>query len=145
MPGFTLRSTLFAALLVGAAALAAAPKVTVQVDVVHASDQGTEVQPPSLRSMKDAFTQSGFNYKSYRQLSSERVDLTQNTPREVRLPNGRTATLKLVDVKDNVAQIQVRVPPLETTYSLGRQGSVFMQAGPHNGGMLVLVLSPVAR
>lgn len=139
------RSTLFAALVIGAVALAAAPKVTVQVDVVHASNQGSEVQPPSLQAMKSAFTQSGFNYQSYRQLSSEKVELTPNAPRQVSLPNGKTATFTLIGVKDNVAQVKVSVPPLETTYSLGREGRVFLQAGPHKGGMLVLVLSPIGR
>lgn len=138
------RSTLFAALLLSFAALAAAPAVTVQLDVVHASNQGTEVQPPSLMAMKKSFAQSGIDYKSYRQLSSQKVKLTPNTATQVSLPNGKVATLTLVDVKDNVAQVKVGVPPLETTYSLGRQGRVFIQAGPHNGGTLVLVLSPVA-
>lgn len=142
------RMGLLATFLFAAAALAAPPApagVTVKVDVVDASNQGTEVQPPSLAAMKDTFTQSGFNYHSFRQLSSEKVTLAPNAPHTVRLPNGRTATLRLVEVKDNVAKIKVSVPPLETTYSLGRQGSVFMQAGPYNGGTLVLVLSPVGR
>jgi hypothetical protein len=139
------RLTALAALLFAFAAFAAPTTVTVKVDVVDASNQGSEVQPANLRAMKDAFTQSGFNYKSYRQLSSEKVELAPNAPHTVKLPNGRTATLKLLDVKDNVARIQVSVPPLETTYSLGRSGSVFLQAGPHKGGMLVLVLSPVGR
>jgi hypothetical protein len=144
MQNALVRTALFAALLVGATAFAAAP-VTVQVDVVHASNQGTEVQPPSLAGMKTAFTQSGFNYKSYKQLSTQKVELAPGQAKTVSLPNGQTATLTLVDVKDNVAQVKVNVPPLETTYSLGRQGRVFIQAGPHNGGMLVLVLSPVSR
>lgn len=143
------RTGLLTAFLLAAVAFAAPPaaatQVTVKVDVVDASNQGTDVQPPSLAAMKATFTQSGFDYHSFRQLSSEKVTLAPNAPRTLRLPNGRTATLKLLSLKDNVAKIQVSVPPLETTYSLGRQGSVFMQAGPHNGGMLVLVLSPAGR
>jgi hypothetical protein len=139
------RLTLLAALLCAAAAFAAPTTVTVKVDVVEASNQGTEVQPASLAAMKDTFTQSGFNYKSYRQLSSQKVSLAPNAPQTLKLPNGRTAKLTLLDVKDNVAHIQVSVPPLEATYSLGRSGSVFIQAGPHKGGVLVLALSPVGR
>jgi hypothetical protein len=132
-------------LLFAGAALAEGQRVEVQVEVVHASDKGSAIEPPSLKHMQEAFSQSGFNYKSYRRLSDERLTLEANQPKKVSLPNGRTATLSLVEVKDNVAQIHVSLPPLETTYTLGREASVFLQGGAHNGGMLVLVLSPVKK
>ena len=129
-------------LLVAGAALAQGQKVDVRVEVVHATDKGNAIEPPSLKHMQEAFSQSGFNYKSYRRLSEEQLSLEAGQPKKVALPNGRTATLSLVGVKDNVAQVHVALPPLETTYTLGRENSVFIQGGPHNGGMLVLVLSP---
>ena len=132
-------------LLFAGAALAEGQKVEVQVEVVHASDKGTAIEPPSLKHMQEAFSQSGFNFHSYRRLSEERLTLEPNQPKKVTLPNGAVATLNLVDVKDNVAHIHVTLPPLETTYALGREGSVYVQGGPHNGGVLVLVLSPVKK
>ena len=131
------------AVFLATAAFADASRVDVQVEVVHASDKGSAIDPPSLKHMQEEFSQSGFNYSSYRRLSSQRLSLAPNQPQTVKLPNGRTATLVLKDVSANVAHIQVKLPPLETTYALGRTGSVFIQGGPQGGGMLVLVLSPV--
>ena len=130
-------------LLCASVAFADAGRVDVQVDVVHASDKGKAIDPPSLKHMQESFSQSGFNYSSYRRLSSQRLSLAPNQAQQVKLPNGRTATLTLKDVSANVAHIHVSVPPLETTYALGREGSVFIQGGPQGGGMLILVLSPV--
>ncbi len=63
-------------------------------------------------------------------------------PAEVRLPNGKAATLTLLSVKGSQSQVSVSLPPLHTTYTLGREGSVYLQAGPHGPGVLILVLTP---
>lgn len=139
------RAALWASLLLACAAWAAPPKVTVRVALIHASDKGNVVEPPSLRAMKASFTQSGFHFQSYRQIFSRRLILEQGHSEKIALPNHRTATLRLESVSKNVARIHVSIPPLETTYALGRKGSVFLQAGPHQGGVLILVLSPSTR
>lgn len=140
----SLRTGLIAAvclLTATVSAWAANEKVDVVVEVVHASDSGSTVDPP-LKGMKDAFTKAGFNYKSYRRLSREKRTLVKSQASVVSLPNNQKATVTLMSVANNSAQVQVGVGPLKTTYTLGREGSLFIQAGPHNGGMLVLVLSP---
>ena len=144
---FALRGTAGAVLLglslFGATAgLAEEPKVEVIAAEVHASDEGTTVDPP-LVAMKDAFHQAGLNYHSFRQLSRQRLTLRKGTAAELKLANGQSASLSLKDVKGGTAHIDVSLPPVKTTYALGREGSVFIQAGPHSGGMLILVLSPV--
>ena len=62
----------------------------------------------------------------------------------MRLPNAKTATLTLLSVKGSQSQVSVSLPPLQTTYTLGREGSVYLQAGPHANGVLILVLTPSA-
>jgi hypothetical protein len=62
----------------------------------------------------------------------------------VRLPNNKAATLTLLTVKGSQSQVSVSLPPLHTTYTLGREGSVYLQAGPHANGVLILVLTPAA-
>jgi hypothetical protein len=118
-------------------------KVDVVVEEVHASNTGNTVDPP-LVSMKDSFSKAGLNFTSFRRLSRQRMTLTQGAVKELRLANGHEAKLRLTDVKSREAHIMVSLPPVETSYKLGREGSVFIQAGPHSGGMLILVLSPVA-
>jgi hypothetical protein len=40
-----------------------------------------------------------------------------------------------------VAQVHVKVPPLDATYSLGKGKSLFVQAGVYEAGELWLVIS----
>jgi hypothetical protein len=129
--------------LVGAvSALAADAKVDVVVEQVHASNNGTSVDP-ALTPMKASFSQAGLNYTSFHRLSREPTALEKGKAKEVALANGRSAKLTLTSVQSGEAHVAVSLPPVETTYKLGREGSVYIQAGPHNGGVLILVLSPV--
>jgi hypothetical protein len=101
------------------------------------------VDPP-LVAMKDAFTKSGFNYKSYHRLSREKLTLKKGEPHEIKLPNGRVAKLTFEGMNAGAAQIRAEVKPILTTNTLGKEGSVFLHAGAHSGGVLILVLSPAA-
>lgn len=134
------RSALLASLLVASAA-AAQPAVALVVEVVQASNEGTGVDP-GLERMRDQFAKSGITYRSYRRISRDQVQLAAGKPSDVKLPNGKTGTLTLVSVKGSTAQVSVSLPPLQTVATLGREGSVYLQAGPHAGGVLILVLTP---
>ena len=63
-------------------------------------------------------------------------------PSALKLPNGVEATLAVEGLKDDVATLRVKVPPADATYKLGKKGSLYVQAGAHDGGDLWLVLSP---
>jgi hypothetical protein len=131
-----------------AAALAAPPAVAqttvaLVVEVVRASNDGSGVDA-GLEGMRDQFAKSGITYKSYRRLSHEHLSLTAGKPAVQKLPNGKTASLTLLGVKAGAAQVSVSVPPVQTVTTLGREGSVYLQAGPHTGGVLILVLTPAA-
>ena len=134
------RCALLAA-LVCAFPVAAQPHVSLWAEVVQASNEGTGVDA-GLEKMQQQFAKSGITYKSYRRLSREQLQLAQGHAAEVRLPNGKVATLTLLSVKGSQSEVSVSVPPLQTTYTLGREGSVYLQAGPHANGVLILVLTP---
>jgi hypothetical protein len=136
------RPALLAALLLALPVLAQS-RVPLLAEVVQASNEGTGVDP-GLEKMRDQFAKSGITYKSYRRLSHEQLQLAMGKPAEVRLPNTKTATLTLLSVKGSLSQVSVSLPPLQTTYTLGREGSVYLQAGPHASGVLILVLTPSA-
>ncbi|HXX31158.1 MAG TPA: hypothetical protein VEJ89_10620 [Myxococcaceae bacterium] len=129
------------AVLVLALPAAAEPAVAVVVEVVQASNDGGGVDA-GLERMREQFAKSGISYKSYRRISREQFLLALSKPAEVKLPNGKTGTLTLVAVKGASAQVSVSLPPLQTVATLGREGSVYLQAGPHAGGVLILVLTP---
>jgi hypothetical protein len=129
-------------LLVLAPVLAVAQDtVKVKADVVLAKREPGNFEPDSLRSMQKAFEKK-VNYGSLKQLSSQTVSLATARPLVVPLPNAKKAELSLEGIKADVAQLRVKVPPTDTVYTLGKQGSLYVQAGTHEGGDLWLVLSP---
>jgi hypothetical protein len=133
-------STALAALLLAVPATAE-NHVALSADVVQASNEGTGVDA-GLEKMREQFAKSGIVYKSYRRLSHEALQLAQGKSVEVRLPNNKTATLTLLSLKGSQSEVSVSLPPVQTTYILGREGSVYLQAGPHATGVLILVLTP---
>ncbi|MGO9829273.1 MAG: hypothetical protein ACLPJH_03970 [Myxococcaceae bacterium] len=134
------RASLLAAVVL-ALPVAAQSRVSLLAEVVQASNDGTGVDP-GLEKMRDQFAKSGITYKSYRRLAQQPLQLLLGKPAEVKLPNGKAATLTLLSVKGSQSQVSVALPPLHTTYTLGREGSVYLQAGPHASGVLILVLTP---
>jgi hypothetical protein len=133
--------TVLSTSLVLSAQAFAEPKVEVMADVVHASNQGAT--DSALFNMKAMFSAEGFGFTSYRRLSSAKLAIQKHKAADIHLPNGQTASVKLDELKDGKAHLRVSVPPGETVYTLGREGSVFVDAGPYKGGSLILVLSPI--
>ena len=134
------RSAVLAAALCALPALAQG-HISLVAEVVQASNEGTTVDP-GLEKMREQFAKSGITYKSYRRLSQEQLQLVVGKAAEVRLPNNKSASLTLLSVKGTQSQVSVSLPPLHTTYTLGREGSVYLQAGPYASGVLILVLTP---
>ena len=119
--------------------LAADPAVSVQADVVYASTQAGTVDP-SLEKIRAAMA-AKVKYATMKKLDSKKLELKLNQLQRLTLPNQKVAELTLQDVKDNVATLKLRVPPTEAVYSLGRDKSLFVQGGTHDGGDLWVVLS----
>jgi hypothetical protein len=137
------RFALVALLVATPAAWAQAPKVEVMADVVLASNKDATIDPPALAKMKDKFAAAGFSFTSYRRLSSQKLAVLKEPPAQLDLPNQRKVELRLQELKDGTATVKLEIPKLiQTTVSLGKEGSVFQHAGPHDGGQLFLVLSP---
>lgn len=134
------RSTVLAGLLLATPALSE-NRVVLSAEVVQASNESTGVDA-GLEKMREQFAKSGIVYKSYRRLSHEQLQLALGKAVELRLPNAKTASLTLLSMKGSQSQVSVSLPPVQTTYTLGREGSVYLQAGPHANGVLILVLTP---
>jgi hypothetical protein len=113
-------------------------RVPVQAEVVLASTTAGTVDSTLLPMQETLATR--VKYQSMKKVSSVKLQLS-SAPSSVALPNQKTAEVSLVSLKDNVAQVKVKVPPVDATYSLGKQKSLYVQAGPHEGGDLWLVLS----
>jgi hypothetical protein len=94
---------------------------------------------PSLAAMQVTLA-SRVKYQTLKKVSAVKLELSA-APSNVPLPNAKTAEVTLLRLKDNVAQVRVKVPPVDATYSLGKDKSLYVQAGAHEGGDLWLVLS----
>jgi hypothetical protein len=132
-----------------AAALADEAKVEIVAEVVLASQQGNAIDPPQLAKMKEELAQKNLRFTSLKRLSQKKVAVRQDKPEEIGLPDGRNATLRLAQLKDDAATVKVTVaqrnsprPLLEATYRLARDKSTFIHCGQYNNGELFLVLSP---
>lgn len=130
---------MFASLALSLTILAAEPSVPVQAEVVHATTAAGTVDP-SLVKMRDAMA-SRVKYQGLKKLDAKKLELVANKPQLLSLPNQKVAELTLQSVKDDVATLKVKLPPTEAVYTLGREKSLYLQGGAHDGGDLWLVLS----
>lgn len=126
------------ALVLSTVAMAQDAKITVNAEVVHAQVK-TGMIEPGLQEMQTALAQ-GKKYGSLKRISTQKVTV-QAKSAVVPLPNGTSAELSLVTLEQGVATIKVKVPKGETTSKLGRDRSLYQQAGEWQGGDLWLVLS----
>lgn len=136
---------ILAAFTLGTTAIAA-EKVEIHAEVVKLSKKGTEIDPPKLAEMKKKFDSAGWAYTSFKRLSEQKLAIEQGKSDKLTLPNKRVAEISIDHVKDGVAQVSVHMPPLtKVQYQLGREGSLYIDGGWHEGGKLMLVLSPPAK
>ncbi len=126
------------ALVVSTVAFAQEAKVAVKAEVVHAQLKAGAVDP-GLEPMQTALA-SGKKYGMLKRISTQKITLDKK-PVSVALPNGKSAEMSLVTLEQGVATIKLKVPQGETISKLGRDGSLYQQAGDWQGGDLWLVLS----
>lgn len=133
---------LLAGAVAPAPALAADPKVRFFVDVVYGSSQGNEVDPPHLESMRKKF-QKDFTLTSFKQLSSQTVEVDAKTPAQLTLPNGTKASFALAQINKDIAHVDMTVGKVTSRIELGKKASVYAMAGTHQDGVLIVVVSPI--
>jgi hypothetical protein len=113
-------------------------KIPVQVDVVYASTKAGAVDE-SLKKMQSTLA-AKTRYLTLTLLSTQRVEL-EAREHSLTLPNRSSATLKLEALKKGMATVRVKVASADSTSTLGRERSLYVHAGSHDGGDLWLVLS----
>lgn len=133
---------LVAGLGVPGRAEAADPKVRFFVDVVYGSSQGNEVDPPHLEKMKKKFAKD-FTLTSFKQLSTQTVEVDAKTPANLTLPNGTAARFQLAKIDKDIAHVDMTVGKVTSRIELGKKSSVYAMAGTHQEGVLIVVVSPI--
>ena len=125
-----------------AAAPIPAGRVTIEVQVVHASDSADGVDP-RLKSLASSLRY--LKFKGYKLLSAPSATLSAGADASFPLEGGRELSVTLVERDDARARVRVRIVRgaermLDTTVSINRDGT-FIVAGPaYEAGILVLPL-----
>lgn len=140
--GRAVMALIVVAALTAAADARAEDKVRFNADVVYASSQGNALDPPSLAPMKTAFAKD-FTFTSFKRLATQVIELQAKKPAELSLPNGKSAHFELDRLEKGVAVVKSVVAGVETEIRLGKQKSVYLVAGKHQDGMLILMVSPI--
>lgn len=122
-----------AALLV--AAPAAAESVRVSVVVSHASSEKGPMEQPNL-------LPPGFNFQSHRVLQSTSLDLAMGQTGTVRLPNGKSVTLRPTELRENDLMMHVEVEGATRSDLRMRNGKrvTIRHPEPYQGGNLLVHL-----
>lgn len=119
-----------------------AGRVQISVDVVHATDAESGVDP-RLASFASQFRV--FKYRGYRLLSTQSADVAPGGDHTFAIEGGRSLSVTLVSKDDTHARVRVEVSGkkgklIDTTVKINRDGS-FIVAGPnYKDGILILPL-----
>jgi hypothetical protein len=118
-------------------------RVQVRITVIHASNDGEEVDP-RLEELRRQL--SAFNFTAYRVLDVHRRRLDFEEEATFSLPGDRTLTITPLQ-RDREGHLRVRLKLgdlVDTTYSIA-EGATLIVGGPrHAGGHLVLAVSQKA-
>lgn len=103
-------------------------RVQVQVDVIVASNDHSEVDR-ALRSSASSLRAQFANFTGFRLASSTQLALTQSGAQQVALPGGSQATFRLQSAQQGRYQIQIAVRGGQTTFD-AQQGGMIYVGGP---------------
>jgi hypothetical protein len=125
------------------AALAADAPVTLTVQVIQASNQGSTVDP-ALAKIRSQL--SSLKYSSYRLLETHPVATTLGAKQTLSLPGGRTLDLYPYGISGGSLELLVTIIDgtkriLDTTVRLPRNGTIVVGGPAHGDGVLIVALS----
>jgi hypothetical protein len=133
-------------------ALGAGSNVSIQVEVLGASDQAAP--PKSAAGASQAAPhlerdlRTTLKFKHYRQLAKQSLSVTVAETAEMALPNGAKLRLTPLSLDPAKGMIKLRVQnvkehyDLDTEYSIKDGGTLFVTAGPYEQEVLVLAITP---
>lgn len=124
-------------------AASVASSVTVEVQVVHASNSHSRVDS-SLRSVERHL--KFLNYSGFSRLDSKSNRLSPGDKAVISVVGGREMRVTLISVDDSAAKLRVQLftgssKKLDTTVSIHRNRSFIVGGPQHDGGVLVFPLT----
>ncbi len=128
--------------LIGRVAAADTP-LTLTVQVIHASNQGTAVDP-ALAKIRSQL--SSLKFSSYRLLETHPLSTKVGAKHVVALPGGRTMDLYPYGISGGSLEVLVTITDgakrlLDTTVRLPNTGTIVVGGPSHGDGVLIVALS----
>jgi len=103
-------------------------------------EEGDKLEAEDLQPMQKALARRR-HYGWFKRFSKKRATVGAQGE-AIELPGGAQATVRLKELKDDIATLVVSLPSTETTYQLGRTGTLYLQAGKHEETEVWVVISP---
>lgn len=117
--------------------------ISLSVQVIHASNQGTAVDPAlaKIRSQLSSLT-----YSNYRLLDTHPLSTKLGAKHAIPLPGGRTLDLYPYGLSDGRLELLVTITEgstriLDTTVRLSNNSTIVVGGPSHAGGVLIVALS----
>jgi hypothetical protein len=122
----------------------AAPSVTVEVGVAHASNEGSSIDP-ALSKLKSKL-QDMFKYSSYKMLDRQKRTIAVGATGEIPLPGNRVLKATPASVEGGKIKLDVQIleagkNKLTTSLGLNKGGMVLVGGPAYQNGVLILVIS----
>ena len=89
-------------------------------------------------------------YRSYRSLKDDSQSVPWHGSKVFEIPGGRTLTVAPQEFQDNRIALKVRLtegekPVIDTTVKIPNKGNFILGGPPHEGGVLVILISATAQ
>jgi hypothetical protein len=133
-------------------ALGAQPSVSIEVDVLGASDQAPKTaQAPDAAKVSthlERDLRTTLKFKHYRELAKRDLAVVLEATGEMTLPNGGQLQLTPLSFDPVKGMLELRVRnqkehyDLDTEYSIKNGGTLFVTAGPFEQEVLVVAITP---
>ena len=122
---------------------AATAKVTVQLTVVHATNNGNTIDP-KLNALKRQLEM--YKYTNFEVLSQKQAQLSANTAKKFSVEGGKDVSITLLSTENNRARCRIVINSskgklVDTTVSIQQGRTLIVGGTRHDGGVLLLPIT----
>lgn len=120
----------------------AADSASLKLSVIHASKKAGPTDP-ALRNIAKKLKRSFSNRKSFKELAKHKFDLRLKKTRQIKLPNGQTASFTYLGKVNKRDQFKVSIPKskIDMKVSVRKNGLLFIAKRiKHKDGDLIMAL-----
>jgi hypothetical protein len=121
--------------------------VQVTIRTILAGNKSDEFDP-KLKGMEQQL--KPLKYRSYRSLKDEGQDVPWQGTKSFEIPGGRSLSVAPQEFQNNRIALKVRLterdkPVIDTTVTIQNKGIFILGGPPHEGGILVLLISAAVQ